>query len=190
MKTPRLPSRPKKTGKAALPTSAVREGGHRDLEDVDDEADDRERRDRVQHDRHHDLVGTGEGLERPGMNPYSAPPSAPASRRSHRHRHRLVCHHGTDDGRKNPPTSTCPVPPMLNRPALKPTPTARPVRTSGPPQRLIEAPGCRDERDGQRCRAAVHVEEGKPRGAFKQGLVGLEREQKVELTPVRPGSTG
>ena len=53
---------------------------------------------------------------------------------------------------------------------------------TGRNQGIGEGLGAGDERDGQRCRAAVHVEEGNPRGAFKQGLVGLEREQKVELS--------
>ena len=79
----------------------------------------------------------------PGMNPYNAPPSAPAV---------IAIVSATGTGRsataapasaaKKPPTSTWPVPPMLKSPALKPTPTASPVRTSGPAAAIVFVSAC------------------------------------------------
>ena len=79
----------------------------------------------------------------PGMNPYSAPPSAPAV---------IAIASAAGAGRsatvapasaaKKPPTSTWPVPPMLNSPALKPTPTASPVRTNGPAAAIVFVSAC------------------------------------------------
>ena len=72
-------------------------------------------------------------LRAPGMNPYTAPPNAPASNATGTAIKGGCC--ATREptrAAKNPPTRTWPVPPMLNNPALKPTPTASPVRTSGP----------------------------------------------------------
>src|SRR3989441_174134 len=69
----------------------------------------------------------------PGMNPQSPPTIAPA-------RTEAVMAAGAGQlataapvpAPATAPMRNCPVAPMLKRPALKPTPTARPPRTSGP----------------------------------------------------------
>ena len=130
---PRLPSRPKMIGIAALPTSAVRANvGPAILKTS------LTRPTIANAASEFSMIVTTtswapvNAFRKPGMNPYSAPPSAPAMTA-------VVTATGTGQSAtspptsaaKNPPTSTWPVPPMLNRPPLKPSPTARPVSTSG-----------------------------------------------------------
>ena len=82
-------------------------------------------------------------LRAPGMNPYSAPPNAPARMATGTAINGGCCAtREPTSAAKNPPTRTCPVPPMLNSPALKPTPTASPVRTSGPAATSVLVRAC------------------------------------------------
>ncbi len=133
-KTPMWTSRPTITGRAAVLivsvraklTSSPRSGPDAD---VGDELD----RDVVEHDRRHHLVGTGARLEEAGDESRRPAPArhagadaagmatiggeAASSRRRPR--------------RRRAPMRNWPWAPMLKSPALKPRPTASPVRTRG-----------------------------------------------------------
>ena len=103
-----------------------------DFENVVHESNDRERGERVEHDRRDDFVGTRECLERTGDEPVrGSGEGAGDDRERDRDGNGLIGDGGADQRGGESPTKTCPDPPMLKSPALKPTPTASPVKTSG-----------------------------------------------------------
>ena len=88
-------------------------------------------------------------LRAPGIQPQNAPASIPASKcRQDRDGRRCRRQGGADPGRAAVAASrNWPCPPILNRPALKPSPTASPPRTSGVAWRIVlRMAVCRTER--------------------------------------------
>ena len=187
IRTPRLPFRPNRIGSAALPTSAVRAKlGPGDLEDVVDEADDDEERQRVEHDRRDHLVGARERLERARDEPVERPAERAGHQRyGDRDGHRLIGDRGADERRDEPADEHLAGPADVEEPGLEPDPDRETGQDQGRGGRDGAGQGARSAVRVDRERKAghargVHVEQREPGGALEEALVGDERQEEVQ----------
>ena len=129
-------------------------------------------------------MGTGEGLRRAGDEPVQRPAERPGEHGcSHRHRHRLVCHHATDEGREEPTDEHLPGSADVEQARLEADTNGqtREDQRTGRNQGIVRAWVLGTSEMASDAVLPSTSRKEIP-GAFKQGLVGLEREQKVELS--------
>ena len=187
MKTPRLPSRPKRTGNAAFPTSAVRaKVGPVILKMsltrpmIANAANELSM-----------IVTTTSwapvnALRAPGMNPYSAPPRAPARMATGTAISGGCCAtREPTSAAKNAADEDLPGPADVEQPRLEADPHGEPGedQRSRRNQRVGEGLRAGYQRECERSDAVVvDVEERDPGGSLEQRFVCLDREQQVEVS--------